>query len=132
MRLSERLMVGEVYNRQQLQELLNTKDATINTGVFRPKGHDSVLLFVTEYTTPDGDAYRNVLRGRTLEWDGQTSGRSDDWIVRHRERGWELLLFYRERKRAYPNAGFRYCGPLEYVSRTGANPAHFTLRLLPE
>jgi len=129
-RLSERLTVGEVYNRQQVQALLNTKDATINTGVFRPKGYDSVLLFVTENTAPDADEYRNVLRGRTLEWDGQTSGRSDDWIVRHREHGWELLLFYRERKRAYPNAGFRYCGPLEYVSHAGANPAHFTLRLL--
>ncbi|HLZ68882.1 MAG TPA: hypothetical protein VKV26_03130 [Dehalococcoidia bacterium] len=132
MRVSELLTVGEAYDRRQLQGLLNTKDATINTGVFHPKGYDTILLFVTENTSADGAEHHNLLRGRTLEWDGQTSGRSDDWIIHHTDRGWELLLFYRERKRSYADAGFRYEGQLAYEGHVGAEPAHFTLRLLKE
>jgi hypothetical protein len=40
----------------------------------------------------------------------------------------EILVFYRREKYEFPNAGFRYEGPFEYVSHRGTSPAHFTLR----
>jgi hypothetical protein len=52
-RLSDLLTAKSVYTREQLKGVLDTQDATINTGVFRPAGFDSVLLFVTETKTPD-------------------------------------------------------------------------------
>ena len=48
------------------------KDATINTGIFQPKGHDSVWLFVTEQKTPDRTQYVDRLDGDELRWEGQT------------------------------------------------------------
>jgi putative restriction endonuclease len=50
---SEHLKVNEVYARPQLREKLGVKDATIKNGIFHPKGHDSVWLFVTEEKTKD-------------------------------------------------------------------------------
>ena len=44
---SEKLKVGEVYSRKSLREIFPTSDATLNTGVFRPKNYSSVWLFVT-------------------------------------------------------------------------------------
>jgi hypothetical protein len=48
MKTSESLVDGAIYTRSELREMFNIRDATINTGIFRPKGHDSVWLFVTE------------------------------------------------------------------------------------
>ena len=53
MKTSEKLEIGQIYTRNQLRFLFNIEDATINTGVFRPKGHDSVWLFVTLHKTLD-------------------------------------------------------------------------------
>jgi hypothetical protein len=45
--LSDRLVRGNIYTRAELAEMLETRDATINTGIFQPRGYDSMLLFVT-------------------------------------------------------------------------------------
>jgi len=37
---SEHLKVNEVYTRSELKEKFAIKDATINNGIFRPKGHE--------------------------------------------------------------------------------------------
>jgi hypothetical protein len=127
-RLSDLLAAESVYTREQLKGVLDSQDATINTGVFRPAGFDSVMLFVTEKKTPDRVQYIDKLEGDILHWQGQNAGRTDSWIVEHRKRGLELLLFYRTKKYEYPGAGFRYKGPFDYVSHQGALPASFTLR----
>jgi putative restriction endonuclease len=41
MNTSDHLETGQVYTRKQLPEMFGIVDATINTGVFRPKGHNS-------------------------------------------------------------------------------------------
>jgi hypothetical protein len=128
MKTSETLIVGEIYTRNQLRKMFSIRDATINTGTFRPKGHDSVWLFVTENKTPDRTQYYDHLDGDTLHWDGQLQGRTDHWIIGHKGQGLELLLFYRKSKSEYPGAGFRYEGPFEYVSHKGKHPTRFTLR----
>lgn len=108
--------------------MFDIRDATINTGIFRPKGHDSVWLFVTENKTPDRTQYHDLLDNDVLHWDGQTMGRTDHWIVGHEDQGLEVLLFYRKSKTEHPGAGFRYEGPFEYVDHKGSHPTRFTLR----
>ena len=130
MKTSEKLEVGAVYTREDLRRMFSISDATINTGVFRPKGHQSVWLFVTEKKTPDRTQYSDYFDGRQLAWDGQTSGRTDDWIINHENLGLELLLFYRKEKYEFPKAGFRYFGPLSYRSHSRQNPTHFILHVV--
>jgi putative restriction endonuclease len=57
---------------------------------------------------------------------GQSSGRSDQLIIDHQDRGLELLLFYREKA----DNPFRYEGIFEYSEHSGAKPTSFTLRRL--
>lgn len=121
------LRTGETYTRARLRQLLDTSDATINTGVFRPKGWDSVLLFVTENKTPDRTQFADRLDGDLLHWQGQLSGRTDAWIIEHVQRGLELLLFYRTAKYQFDGAAFSYEGSFRYVSHTGSLPASFVL-----
>lgn len=127
-RTSDILTLGDIYCRAELREMFDISDATINTGVFRPKGHDSVWLFVTERKTADRTQYEDVLEHDTLYWQGQTSGRTDDLIREHQQRGLELLLFYRHAKYEHPGAAFRYEGPFAYSSDEGRNPASFVLK----
>jgi putative restriction endonuclease len=126
-KVSSLLEVGQVYTRDQLRERFDITDATLDTGIFQPKGFDSVWLFVTEKKTPDRTQYEDRLDGDVLHWQGQTSGRKDRLIIGHKHSALELLLFYRRAKYEHPRAGFRFEGVFEYVSHTGANPASFIL-----
>src|SRR3954469_7181910 len=112
MLVSERLNIGQIYTRADLMSLLNTVDATINTGVFRPKGCSSILLFVTEKKMTDRTQYLDHLDGDTLQWQGQFQGRTDRRVIEHEANGDEILLFYRQHRQQYPGYGFCYEGPL--------------------
>jgi putative restriction endonuclease len=127
MRTSDTLNVGVRYSREDLKTLFDIKDATINTGIFRPKNHDSIWLFVTKNKTPDRVQYHDELRGDDLFIDGQTSGRKDNLLIEHEQMGLEILLFYREEKYESANAAFRYEGRFKYVGHRGSRPAHFHL-----
>ena len=122
---SEQLTEGNIYTRDQLQRMFDTRDATIKTGVFQPSGHQSIWLFVNENSKQDSTQYKNLLQEDTLDWDGQYEGRTDQLIIEHEKRGLELLVFYRKRKRAN---GFRYEGQFRYVSHTSSKPTHFVLQ----
>jgi hypothetical protein len=126
-KVSSLLEVGQVYTRDQLRERFDITDATLDTGIFQPKGFNSIWLFVTEKKTSDRTQYEDRLDGDILHWQGQTSGRKDGSIIEHKQSGLELLLFYRRAKYEHPHAGFRFEGVFEYVSHTGANPASFVL-----
>ena len=52
MRTSEKLVTGKTYSRAELSDVFAIKDATIRNGIFRPKGHESIWLFITEEKTP--------------------------------------------------------------------------------
>ena len=103
-------------------------DATVKTGVFRPKGYDSIWLFVTEHKTADRTQYIDLLNGDVLEWQGQTEGRTDALIREHEAQGNELLVFYRKSKSEYPGAGFRYEGRFRCLFHAGGHPTRFTLQ----
>lgn len=128
MKTSGLLTIGKLYTRKDLRKMFGITDATINTGIFRPKQHESIWLFVTEKQTSDRPQYSNLLENDILHWDGQTSGRKDDWIIYHKQHGMELIAFYRKRKDEHPGAAFRYEGVFEYVSHVGKRPTHFILR----
>ena len=103
-------------------------DATIKTGVFRPKGYASIWLFETEDKTPDRTQYIDLLKGDVLEWQGQTEERTEALIKEHEAQDNEFLVFYRKSKIEYPGAGYRYEGRFRYVSHSGAHPTRFTLQ----
>jgi hypothetical protein len=122
------LKQGEVYTRQQLRERFGIADKTMDTGIFKPSGQDSVWLFVTEQKPIDMTAYVDRLDGDTLHWQGQTAGLKDAQIIEHAERDLELVVFYRPRKDYYSGYGFRFEGAFVYVSHSGSNPTSFVLR----
>jgi putative restriction endonuclease len=126
---SEKLKIGEIYNRKSLAELFHITDATLNTGVFKPKNHSSVWLFVTSKKAANQPKYVDLMTGNKLQWQGQTSGKSDLMIIEHKARDLELLLFYREEPKQYADSGSRYLGPVEYVSHNPGHPSTFTLHL---
>ncbi len=120
---SEALTVGELYSRKSLAKLFNITDATLNNGVFRPKGHSSIWLFVTKNKASNRTPYKDQLAGDVLHWQGQKAGRSDQMIIEHKKRGFELLVFYRTEA----DEPFRYEGLFEYVDHEGGQPTEFKL-----
>ncbi|MGO9085937.1 MAG: hypothetical protein ACLQBK_11975 [Candidatus Sulfotelmatobacter sp.] len=127
---SEHLRMNDVYTREDLRRKFGITDATIKNGIFRPKGHESVWLFVTEEKTPDRTQYVDRLDGNDLYMDGQTAGLRDKMLVNHEVEGLEVILFYRKTKTEYAGAGFRCEGRFTYIEHSGKNPAHFHFRRL--
>lgn len=97
---SSQLQTGNIYTREHLRELFHIEDATLNTGVFRPKGRNSIWLFVTRDKTSDRTQYIDRFEGGLLYWQGQTAGRTDQAIINHEATGDELVVFYRDSKRS--------------------------------
>jgi putative restriction endonuclease len=132
MRTSTHLTVGEVYTRADLRKAFGITDQTLNNGVFKPSGHDSVWLFITEEKAAGMTDYRDQLAGNTLAWQGQAAGRTDSLISDHVRKGLEIIVFYRKRKNQYPGGGFRYEGRFAYRSHSGSQPTSFLLDRVPE
>jgi hypothetical protein len=122
------LIVGNVYTRNDLRELFDIQDMTLNTGVFRAKDKSEIWLFVTENKQADREQYVDKLSGDVLYWEGQKVGRKDPLIIRHRQNCDLLLLFYRMAKDQFEGAGFVFEGSFEYVSHSGSAPTSFVLR----
>lgn len=130
---SEHLKLNEVYTRAGLREkfgVKDVKDATINNGIFHPKGPDSASLFVTEEKTKDRTQYTDELKNNDLHIDGQTAGLRDRLLIEHAQNGLEVILFYRKAKYEHSGAGFRYERKFKYVEHRGTRPAHFHFRRL--
>ncbi len=124
---SEQLTEGEVYPRDYLRQKFGIRDATLNTGIFRPSEHQSIWLFITENKTKNSFQYLDFLRGDTLIWDGQKEGRTDQLIIDHERKGLEIIVFYRKNKHMFPDYGFRYEGRFHYVKHAGSKPTTFIL-----
>ena len=108
--------------------MFKIQDATINTGIFQPRGHESIWLFVTQDKTTDRIQYADLLDGDDLYLDGQTSGRTDSKLVNHEVNGVEVILFYRRHKSENARFGFCYEGRFRYIDHNGIRPAHFHFR----
>lgn len=124
---STQLVVGEIYTRDRLRGLFGITDATINNGIFHPKNTRSVWLFVTEEKPPDRVQYTDHLGGDVLLMQGQTEGRTDQFLTDQAVNGLELLVFHRMKKYEHAGAGFKYLGPFHYVRSFGSRPTSFVL-----
>jgi hypothetical protein len=126
------LVKGSIYTRNDLRELFEIHDATLNNGVFHFKQLREVWLFVTENKQADREQYIDKLADDTLYWQGQRMGRTDSLIIDHKRTGERLMLFYRKAKYEFEGAAFRYEGAFEYVSSSGNRPTDFVLqRVVP-
>ena len=124
---SERLTPNNIYTGISLRHLFNTSEPVVESGVFRPGGFNSIWLFVTEQVVRGTGSYSCLDDEDTLIWQGQVSGRTDQLIIGHEERGLELLLFYRTGQGQFTGGGFRYMGRFEYQSHSGKPPTTFVL-----
>lgn len=122
------LHLGNTYTRRELMDRFDIKDSTINNGIFRPKNHESIWLFVTKEKTPDRTQYSDLLDGDDLYMEGQASGRTDARLIQHEADGLEVILFYRAHKSENDGYGFRYEGRFSYVDHRGTQPARFHFR----
>lgn len=122
MKTSEYLHIGGVYSRNDLVQEFGITDATINTGIFQPRGTSSIWLFITENKSTDRTQYVDKLEGNRLCWEGQSAGRKDRLIIEHVENDLEILVFYRRVKSQYPECAFKYEGPFRYVTHEQGNP----------
>jgi hypothetical protein len=122
------LMRGNIYTRNDLRELFEIRDATLNNGVFHFRERRGVWLFVTENKQADREQYVDKLVGDILYWQGQRMGRTDSLIIDHKRTGENLLVFYRRAKYEFDSAGFKYEGIFEYVNHSGGRPTSFVLR----
>lgn len=128
---SKFLNQGSAYTRAELRAAFGVVDASINNGIFQPKNHSSIWLFVTQFKTPDRTQYRDLLDGDMLTMESQPSARYDQRLAEHLQDGIEVLLFYRRDKKAHsPGAGFRYEGPFGFVDRSSDEPAMFRFNRL--
>jgi 5-methylcytosine-specific restriction protein A len=110
---------GQVYSRPALARLWKFKGYQgFGKGVFTPARSKYIVLFVTKLKQKEATQYVDFFRGDVLHWEGEERGRSDDRIIRAKERGDEIKLFYRERH----HRDFTYFGAvtlLEHAMQTG-------------
>ena len=123
---SERLTRDQHYTRAELKQLFGFSDTSLETGVFRPSGYNSVWLFVTALPSTDGQPTTQLVDEDTITWVSAGGARSHQLVVTHELRGLELLIFYREAATPLA-AGFRYLGQFEYQRSTISSPAILTL-----
>ena len=121
------LTLGAVYTRADLKTSFGIRDATLNNGVFPYTDRNEIWLFVTERKTADRTQYKDTLTGNELRWQGRMAGRTDRSILEHFDNGQRLLVFYRERRDQFSNAGFRYEGEFSYKRHRGSHPTTFLL-----
>lgn len=122
------LTKGNIYTRNDLRNLFDVHDATLNNGVFHFAARGEVWLFVTENKQADREQYVDKLVDDSLYWEGQRMGHTDSLVIDHKRSGENILLFYRRAKYEFDGAGFKYEGVFEYVSHAGSRPTSFVLK----
>jgi putative restriction endonuclease len=128
MQTSSQLMAGNTYSREELAHKFGIKDATLFTGIFKPRDHESIWLFVTKEKTADRTQYSDDLTEDDLYIEGQKSGRKDKLLAEHIESDLEVLLFYRKSRTEFPQAAFTYEGLFYYVDHMAGPRARFHFR----
>lgn len=68
-RSSDALVILGLYSRKELKVQFDITDATVFTGIFQPKGHASIWLFVTEEKTSDRTAYADSFDNQVLNFE---------------------------------------------------------------
>ncbi len=74
--------------------MFGVTDATIKNGVFRPKGQDSIWLFVPKEKSPDRTQYEDELCGNELQMNGQSAGLTHRLLIEHHDRADRNCFFF--------------------------------------
>lgn len=111
----EQLQIGETYSRAYLAQLWGYRGReAISRGVVTPAGQRVITLFVTKDMQGSSEHYNNYIDGTRLHWEGENSHANDLRVVRAKQTGDEIHLFYREESRS----DFVYLGQLQLESHT--------------
>jgi len=99
----------------------------ISKGVFCPRGGGQIILFVTRIKQESLEQYNDYISGEYLFWEGERRHGHDDRIVRAKDTGEEIHLFYRE----IHHSPFDYKGPVELIDHNllADKPSKFIFRL---
>ena len=123
------LNLGGEYDRPYLSEIWGYESHhAISRGVVTPKDSRYIILFVTKEKQRAFTQYQDFLEGDILHWEGEERHGSDDRIVKAKEVGDQIHLFYRERH----HSPFSYLGEiiLTHHEIRNQSPSRFTFRLL--
>lgn len=123
----ERLRKGNKYSREELASIWNYNGTQgLQRGVVTPAGHRCILLFATGEKQTGYQPYRNEIRDGRFYWDGPTDHYAETRLLRSRETGEQIHLFYRDRH----HSDFEYMGllHLEDVRQTTTASSKFTFR----
>ncbi len=122
------LQIGKKYDRPWLAaEWGFAGYEAISKGVFCPKGGGQIILFVTRIKQKSLEQYNDYISGEYLFWEGETKHGHDGRIVRAKETGEAIHLFYRE----IHHSPFEYKGLVEVVDSKllTDKPSKFVFRL---
>jgi hypothetical protein len=123
------LQIGRKYDRPWLAtEWRFGGYEAISKGVFCPAGGGQIILFVTRLKQKSLEQYNDYISGEYLFWEGETKHGHDERVVRARENGEEIHLFYRE----IHHSPFEYKGLVELLEAVLLvdRPSKFVFRLI--
>lgn len=132
------LEVNGTYGRSQIQAALGKLDvANMREGVFQVPDKKTFVLLVTIHKGPDAIAYEDYAVDRTLfHWQSQNQTGPDTAVgqayINQGEEGTQILLFVRlsDSGKYGTTTPYRFVGPVQFVSSTGARPMSILWKLV--
>ena len=122
------LKIGEVYSRNFLAKTWGyAAYQALARGVVTPKGDSKIILFVTADKQEWIQQYTDKLQGDVLIWEGPNDHFAEDRMLRMKNSGEEIHLFFRARH----HTDFIYYGKIDVENATieAKRPSQFTFRL---
>lgn len=122
------IKIGEVYSRNFLAKTWGyAAYQALARGVVTPKGDSKIILFVTADKQEWIQQYTDKLQGDVLIWEGPNDHFAEDRLLRAKDFGEEIHLFFRDRH----HTDFIYYGRIDVESATIElkRPSQFTFRL---
>ncbi len=94
----DKLQVGSEYSRPYLARLWGYRTYNaIARGIITPKRSNKIVLFVTHEKQAALPQYRDSFDGTTLSIEGESKGKTDARLLKTREGGDEIHIFYRRK-----------------------------------
>ena len=123
----KRFQLWRNYSRQEIAEALGVQRKAIERGVFTPKGHKSIYLFVTREKQRSQTQYKDRILNDILIWEGERMHGNDQRIVNAASRHDKIYLFFRARHHQ-PFVNFGQIHLQTYELRTD-QPSYFTFKI---
>lgn len=122
------IKIGDVYSRNYLAQIWGyAAYQALARGVVTPKRDSKIILFVTADKQEWIQQYTDKLQGDTLVWEGPNDHFAEDRMLKAKDLGEEIHLFFR----AKHHTDFTYYGRIEIEESVveSKRPSQFTSRL---